>query len=142
MVMNHGNTVKLADFGLSTSDARSKKHGCGSTLYMSPECLYSPTTESYYMCAPSDIWSLGVILVNLTCGLNPWKLASAQDPNYREYGRSRGFLKSILPLSDDLSDILGCIFEPDPKLRVTLPELRTKVLACTTFTVPAVPALD
>lgn len=90
------------------------------------------------MCAPNDVWSLGVILVNLTCGRNPWKQASFQDSTYRAYARSREFLKTILPLSDELNDILGRIFNPRPEHRITLPELRNRILACSSFTVPAV----
>ncbi|KAH8652823.1 kinase-like domain-containing protein, partial [Ilyonectria robusta] len=138
LVTNHGDTVKLCDFGLATSDPQSHDFGCGSRFYMSPESLEPATGQHYYMCAPSDVWSLGVILVNLTCGCNPWGLASIQDSAYREYGRSKGFLKSILPLSDDLNDILRCTFKPTPEHRVTLPELRTRVMACSRFTVPAV----
>lgn len=89
------------------------------------------------MCAPNDVWSLGVILVNLTCGRNPWKQASCQDSTYRAYTRSQDFLKTILPLTDDLNDILGRIFHPNPELRITLSELRCRVMACSQFTVPA-----
>ncbi|KJZ73327.1 hypothetical protein HIM_07331 [Hirsutella minnesotensis 3608] len=134
LVTDNGETVKLADFGLATSDDRSEDYGCGSTFYMSPECLDPSTRKPYYMCAPNDVWSLGVILVNLTCGRNPWKQASFQDSTYRAYARSRDFLKSILPLSDELNDILGRIFNPVPEHRITLPELRNRILACAYFT--------
>jgi serine/threonine protein kinase len=91
------------------------------------------------MCAPNDVWSLGVILVNLTCGRNPWKQASFEDSTYRAYTRSQGFLKTILPLTDQLNDILGRIFTRNPDQRITLPELRARILACTRFTeAPAV----
>lgn len=89
------------------------------------------------MCAPNDVWSLGVILVNLTCGRNPWKQASYQDSTYRAYMRSQDFLKTILPLSDDLNSILGRIFNPNPEQRISLPELRNRIMACSRFTVPA-----
>lgn len=36
LVKDHGETVKLADFGLATSSERSDDYGCGSTFYMSP----------------------------------------------------------------------------------------------------------
>jgi serine/threonine protein kinase len=88
------------------------------------------------MCAPNDVWSLGVILLNLTCGRNPWKQASYQDPTYRAYSRSRDFLKTILPVTDDLNDILARIFNPSPEHRITLPELRERIKACPRLTVP------
>lgn len=91
------------------------------------------------MCAPNDVWSLGVILVNLSCGRNPWKQASFQDSTYRAYTSSKDFLKTILPLSDELNDILGRIFNPNPEHRITLPELRSRIKACSHFTVQLAP---
>lgn len=42
LVTDHGDTVKLADFGLATSEDRSEDYGCGSTFYMSPGKFPSP----------------------------------------------------------------------------------------------------
>jgi serine/threonine protein kinase len=36
LVTNGGNTVKLADFGLATTERITSDYGCGSTFYMSP----------------------------------------------------------------------------------------------------------
>lgn len=52
----------------------------------------------------------------------------------------RHFLKSILPLSDELNDILGMIFELDPTRRIKLDELRQRILNCHHFTKPQVAA--
>jgi len=134
LVSNRGETVKLADFGLATSNIQSEDYGCGSTFYMSPECLDHSSRRPFYYCAPNDVWGLGVILVNLTCGRNPWKQASYEDSTYRAYTRSQGFLKTILPVSDELNDILGRIFTRNPDQRITLPELRVRILACPRFT--------
>ncbi|KAK3687605.1 kinase-like domain-containing protein [Podospora appendiculata] len=134
LVSDNGETVKLADFGLATSSDRSEDYGCGSTFYMSPECLDHASRRPFYYCAPNDVWSLGVILVNLTCGRNPWKQASFEDSTYRAYTRSQDFLKTILPVSDSLNDILGRIFNPNPDQRISLPELRALILACPRFT--------
>lgn len=88
----------------------------------------------YYACAPNDIWSLGVILVNLTCGRNPWKSASPKDSTFRAYMEDRQFLTSILPLSEELNAILGMIFELDPTRRIKLDELRQRIINCSQFT--------
>lgn len=139
LVSNHGDTVKLADFGLATENPQSEDYGCGSTFYMSPECLDPSSWRPFYYCAPNDIWSLGVILVNLTCGRNPWRQASFEDSTYRAFTRNQDFLRTILPLSDDLNDILGRIFTRNPDERITLKELRERISVCSQLTIPAVP---
>lgn len=73
-------------------------------------------------------------MVNLTCGRNPWKSASTEDSTYRAFTRNPEFLKSILPLSDELNDILGMIFEHDPRRRITVGELKERIMACQYFT--------
>lgn len=42
LVTNNGSTVKLADFGLATTDAITSDFGCGSTFYMSPGMHLAP----------------------------------------------------------------------------------------------------
>ncbi|KAL3469824.1 kinase-like domain-containing protein [Aspergillus californicus] len=135
LVTDQGLTVKLADFGLATTDYLTSDFGCGSTFYMSPECQQpNPRPMSYYQSAPNDVWSLGVILVNLTCGRNPWKRASVDDSTFRAYLKDPFFLKSILPLSDEMVCILSRLFEVDPSKRITIPELRQLILDCPRFT--------
>lgn len=146
--------MKIADFGLATTEHVTSDFGCGSTFYMSPgeprrftslsfpfsfltpsECQQSsPRPFSAYESGPNDIWSLGVILVNLTCGRNPWKRASAQDSTFKAFLRDPHFLRSILPLSPELDRILHRIFECDPKKRITIPELRRMIIHCPRFT--------
>ncbi|KAF7589474.1 hypothetical protein BBP40_004272 [Aspergillus hancockii] len=137
LVTDQGLTVKLADFGLATTDPCTSDFGCGSTFYMSPECQQpNPRPMSWYESAPNDVWSLGVILVNLTCGRNPWKRASTEDSTFRAYLKDPYFLKSILPLTDEMICILSRIFECDPRKRITIPELRNLILECPQFTIP------
>lgn len=137
LVSNAGMDVLLADFGLATMDEESEDHGCGSTFYMSPECLDQSSRKPSYQCAPNDIWSLGVILVNLSCGRNPWKQASEEDSTYRAFKKDRNFLKSILPLSDELNDILGMVFESDPEKRINVGQLKQLIFQCSSFSAPA-----
>ena len=72
--------------------------------------------------------------MNLTCGRNPWKQASFEDSTYRAFATSQDFLKTILPVSDELNDILGRIFARNPDQRITLPELRARIVHCPRFT--------
>ncbi|KAJ6033478.1 hypothetical protein N7499_009751 [Penicillium canescens] len=135
LVTNQGMTVKLADFGLATTDYFTSDFGCGSTFYMSPECQQSNARPmSCYMSAANDVWSLGVILVNLTCGRNPWKRASVEDSTFQAYLKDPFFLKTILPLSPEMVCILSRVFERDPSKRITIPELRQLILECPRFT--------
>ncbi|KAG5296833.1 Ran1-like serine/threonine protein kinase [Histoplasma ohiense] len=132
LVTDHGMTVKLADFGLATTDYYTSDFGCGSTFYMSPECQQS--TPQPYASAPNDVWSLGVILVNLSCGRNPWKRASTEDSTFRAFLKDPQFLRTILPLSPELNSILRRIFECDPQKRISISELRKLIVECPRFT--------
>jgi serine/threonine protein kinase len=135
LVTDQGMTVKLADFGLATQDYFTSDFGCGSTFYMSPECQQTnPRPMSCYSSAANDVWSLGVMLVNLTCGRNPWKRASLEDSTFRAYLKDPSFLKTILPLSTEMVCILSRVFECDPSKRITIPELRQLIVECPCFT--------
>ncbi|KDR75347.1 hypothetical protein GALMADRAFT_69329 [Galerina marginata CBS 339.88] len=62
--------VKLTDFGLSTTDLESADMDCGSAPYMSYECRnnVAPT----YRPRAADVWSLGIVLINMLYHCNPW----------------------------------------------------------------------
>ncbi|KAI8369168.1 kinase-like domain-containing protein [Choanephora cucurbitarum] len=139
LVFEGGQTIKLADFGLATSDTVSREYGCGSTFYYSPECqgdLFQNNRHQIgYATAPNDVWALGVILVNLATGRNPWQQASLRDETFRKYlANPADFLLSILPISRELNSILKRIFCVDPIHRITLEQLRKKIENCRYFT--------
>ncbi|KAG8927843.1 hypothetical protein FRC02_007707 [Tulasnella sp. 418] len=62
--------VKLSDFGLATLQQESTDVDCGSAPYMSYECRNNvyPT----YATQPADVWSLGIVLINMLYHHNPW----------------------------------------------------------------------
>lgn len=74
------------------------------------------------------------MLVNLTCGRNPWKRASFEDSTFRAFMKDPKFLRTILPISLELDALLQRIFEFNPAKRATIPEIRELVLRCSTFT--------
>lgn len=75
--------VKLTDFGLSTTEHESGDVECGSKPYMSYECRNNlgPT----YLPAPADVWSLGIVLINMLFHRNPWKDPAPGDPNFDQF---------------------------------------------------------
>ncbi|GET01388.1 kinase-like protein [Rhizophagus clarus] len=72
-----GIQVKLTDFGLATDEKESVDFDCGSKPYMSYECRNS--INGTYNPRLADIWSLGIILLNLLYHRSPWA-----DPNPEE----------------------------------------------------------
>lgn len=73
----------------------------------------------------NDTWSLGIILLNLVTGRNPWKSATPDDATYQAYRRDPSrFLPSVLPISDELNKILVRVLDTNWQTRITLPELR------------------
>lgn len=80
------------------------------------------------------MWSLGVILVNLVCGRNPWRCASPTDESFAAFLQDPSFLRRILPISHDCLDILTQIFTLDPEQRISLDRLRELVLDIDSFT--------
>lgn len=109
-------------------------HPSGSTFYLSPECqggLFDPVEA--YSTAQADLWSLGVILVNLACGRNPWRQACADDDTFRAYLDDPGLLATILPLSSASSTILAGLFARNPADRINIAQLRAMVVAAPSF---------
>ncbi|KAM0750399.1 kinase-like protein [Meredithblackwellia eburnea MCA 4105] len=135
LCQDDGRKVVLADFGLATSDKTSGDFGCGSTFYMSPECQGGLFQRlSSYSTAQNDVWSLGVILVNLACGRNPWKQACPSDETFRAYLANPDFLRSILPISQHTNSILKRVFALNPQARIGLPALKEEIKRVRTFT--------
>ncbi|KAG8906869.1 hypothetical protein FRB99_005929 [Tulasnella sp. 403] len=131
---NGGTKLLVADFGLATSEKISEAYGCGSSFYMSPECQGGVFDKSPYSTRANDVWALGVILINLTCGRNPWKQATVSDDTFRAYLQDPNFLRKILPISTQLNEILKRTFAIEPSQRISLRELREAITNIRTFT--------
>lgn len=68
VLLHSDGQVKLCDFGIaSMSDKSLQTTVCGTTVYMAPERLRSKP----YGC-PSDMWSLGLVLLECVTGIRPW----------------------------------------------------------------------
>lgn len=70
------------------------------------------------------------MLINLVCGRNPWSEASAAASVFRAYTKDANVLKAVLPITDELCDLLARILTVEPEARIILPELRARIIAC------------
>ncbi|CAO1625169.1 unnamed protein product [Parajaminaea phylloscopi] len=68
--------VKLTDFGLATAEQECQDFDCGSKPYMAYECRNNIT--SYYDPQQADIWSLGIVLLNLIFHRSPFREPSME----------------------------------------------------------------
>ncbi|KAI0057982.1 kinase-like protein [Artomyces pyxidatus] len=123
-----GTRLYLADFGLATKHEYTSRR-LGSAYYMSPEALGEDVLVSSYPSGNSDIWALGLILLNMITGRSPWASAVEHDCNYADFRRNPYFLMTILPISREVTTLLTRVFSVNPLDRFSLAELRTKILA-------------
>ncbi|KAG6845099.1 hypothetical protein H0H87_000798 [Tephrocybe sp. NHM501043] len=135
LCFDDGLRVAITDFGLATTEKLSEEFRTGSVYHMSPECQggeFAPTGN--YSPMFNDIWSLGIILLNLATGRNPWKSATPDDQTFCAYLRDPlNFLPTVLPISSEINDILTQMLEVDWRERMTLRELRNAIEDVQTF---------
>ncbi|THG95786.1 hypothetical protein EW026_g5929 [Hermanssonia centrifuga] len=128
-----GSKIYLSDFGLSTNSQVSETFGCGSSFYMSPECIGKEAGFLAYSNRANDIWALGVILVNMISCRSPWAKALTSDDCFCDYLLNYDYLREMLPISEGANDLLRKIFAYEPMERITIPELRKAVIELDTF---------
>lgn len=146
-------SVYLGDFGLATDRAVSSNFGYGSLRYMSPgtwqiiwdhqlsltqlielECIGEEHNFTPYSSEASDIWSLGVIYVNIVTGRNPWRKATTYDEHFHRYiSDPDKFIENLLPMSQSASELLKRVLAFSPISRISLEEFKEAVLAIDTF---------
>ncbi|CAN4109722.1 unnamed protein product [Withania somnifera] len=108
--------LKAIDFGLSIFFKPGEKFSeiVGSPYYMAPEVLkrnYGPEI---------DIWSAGVILYILLCGVPPFWAESEQGVAQAILRGAIDFKREPWPsISNSAKNLVRQMLEPDPKLRLT-----------------------
>ncbi|KIY70482.1 kinase-like protein [Cylindrobasidium torrendii FP15055 ss-10] len=135
LCFDDGLRVAITDFGLATTDKVSSEFRTGSVYHMSPECQGGEFALSgNYSPMSNDVWSLGIILLNLATGRNPWKSATLGDATFQAYLRDPlHFLPSVLPISDELNDVLVRMLEVDWMRRMPLHEVRAALEDVTSY---------
>lgn len=91
-----------------------------------------------YLSAANDVWSLGVILLNLLTGKNPWNDPSINDKHFRKHFFPRKkpkvdtFIKKF-GFSKEFTSLLRKVFSLDPLKRPNSRELMKQVNSISRF---------
>jgi serine/threonine protein kinase len=143
--------VVVADFGLATTRSSSSQFGCGTSYYQSPgELDYLPSNDSLsnqlkeclredcgdldsYSTRYGDIWSLGIVFINMITGRTPWGKAAMSDPCFEAYVSDRRWLCMHLPLSPEAERLAFRMLELNPRLRISLEDLKDEIKHARTF---------
>ncbi|QLG71809.1 hypothetical protein HG535_0C01580 [Zygotorulaspora mrakii] len=142
VLLDLNDNVHLCDFGLSTTCQYLAPNVCiGSSYYMAPERIlyYNDTTKdttvTSFPTSTGDIWSLGIILINLTCIRNPWlKAHQVEDNTFSYFTKDSNVLKKILPVSQELYVLLSRVLQLNPYNRIDIRSLMAEVASMTSFT--------
>ncbi len=81
----------------------------------------------------SDIWSLGVILVNMISSRTPWQKAITSDDCFCDFLLNEDYLLRMLPISEEVNALLRKLFTYEPSERIDLDTLRSEIIAIPTF---------
>lgn len=121
-------SVLLADFGVSKVVAQSDEAmtKIGTPLYFSPEM-----TSGVPYSSKNDVWSLGVVLLEMMMLANPFdsnshvgifkKISTWQEPTVKTL---RGMLPQDAAYSDDLLSVIAAMLQPNPSHRCTADDVR------------------
>jgi serine/threonine protein kinase len=85
--------------------------------------------ERDYDTRVADIWSLGIILINIVCGIEfvPWLSAQISDEHFSRFLRDPTRVRLYLPISSTFLPLLLRILDPQPATRISLNELRKEL---------------
>ncbi|KAJ3491115.1 hypothetical protein NLI96_g921 [Meripilus lineatus] len=145
-----GSMAFLTDFGLSSNQPIANSFGCGSAPYMSPgmssshrpsyhiltclaECIGEECDFMSYSNVLSDVWSLAIVFLNISCARLPWQIAMTTDNHFHKFILDPNYLRTQFPISEGFNRILCRMLELLPESRMTLTELRFAIQGLDTF---------
>lgn len=132
--LSESGSMKLGDFGLATREQLSFEYGVGSDRYMAPE-QFDPALGQGYSPAAADIWSVGICLLNVLFGRNPFATPTTKDPLYADFVHDRQSLFDVFPtMSQDTFDVLmeALIVDPTKRSLASVRDALNRVVSFTT----------
>lgn len=109
-------SMKLGDFGLSTTEKWTYDSSVGSDRYMAPEQY--DAAESGYDPAQADIWAIGICLLNILFSRNPFVTPSEADVVFADYVNNKESLFDYFSeMSPDTFNVLEHALSIDPTKR-------------------------
>ena len=122
ILITENSTLKLTDFGCSRrfdSDSNGQSRSFkGSPYWMSPEMVLKQG-HSY----PSDIWSIGCLIIEMSTGRPPWSNYSKYSKDVLKLIAEPGNLPDIPKLSPKLKDFLLLCLRREPHKRPSAKDL-------------------
>ncbi|TMS36092.1 hypothetical protein L596_003347 [Steinernema carpocapsae] len=120
LLLDANNNMKIADFGFSNYYTKGSLLGtfCGSPPYAAPEVF-----EGQQYAGPEiDVWSLGVVLYILICGVLPFEGSTL--PILRERVLSGRFRVPFF-MSIDCENLIRRMLKVDPSKRITIDQIKS-----------------
>lgn len=144
LISRDGRKVFLCDFGLS-ADIQTSTCAGGTKPYMSPgkgpphvwrvfidsgsELL---DRQGFYCPRRADAWTLGIIISNML-GLWLWDSANIRSRRFVRFMRNGDHLLRARSISPGANDLIRDILRFHPELRLSVPEIATRVLELYSF---------
>lgn len=121
LLLDDNGNLKVSDFGLSAVPEQFRQDGllhttCGTPAYVAPEVIL----KKGYDGAKADIWSCGVILFVLMAGYLPFHDANLMAMYKKIY---KGDFRCPPWFSSEVRRLILKLLEPNPKARITIPQL-------------------
>ncbi|KAG7445326.1 kinase-like protein [Guyanagaster necrorhizus] len=129
--------VFRADFGLATCEDY-KFRGAGTLPYKSPEYLGEDFRSPTYSTRASDVWALGVLLLNMMVGRDPWVAAKISDRCFNCFLCDPDYFLKIFPITPHPPSTRFCSASSKG---IALPELCTEISKIDSFLVQPSPKI-
>lgn len=134
VLISSNGSIRLSDWGLATTERYCDDFGVGSQRYMAPE-LFDEGNITTYDASKCDIWSIGIVLLNIVFRKNPFNVANQTDKSFAYFASNREALFDIFSsMSNDLFTALRHCLTLDPNNR-DLNKLKEELLKVQSLTI-------